>query len=130
MNKTKFDAFIDTLMDSYSESDLLEAELISKLSADIASVRVELGLNQKELACKLGISQPMVSKIESGNYNFTISLLCKIFCKLGKKINIQIEDKSVSKPVPLSYEKMSRNRNISSAYKDYRNNISSIGISA
>ena len=48
------------------------------ISAEISMKRQELGLNQKQLAEKLGVSQAMVSRWETGEANFTLSSLVKI----------------------------------------------------
>lgn len=50
---------------------LLEPENIKKL-------RTRLGLNQEELANKVGISQEHLSKIENGKADLTVSVLRKI----------------------------------------------------
>ena len=45
--------------------------------------RHEMGLNQKQMAELLGVTQGMVSKYESGEYNFTIGTLNEICGKIG-----------------------------------------------
>ncbi len=57
------------------------------IAADIAvkirSRRKELNLTQKQFAELLGVTQGMVSKWESADYNFTIESLVELFDKLN-----------------------------------------------
>ncbi|MCB6572246.1 helix-turn-helix domain-containing protein [Eubacterium limosum] len=82
--------------DYVSASDLIAARLLSKISVAIFKKRLDLGLNQKEFAEKLEVSQAMVSKWESENYNYSIETLAKICDKLDLDIDITIEDKSAA----------------------------------
>ena len=53
---------------------------------------IDNNLSQKQLAKKLGISQSMVSKLESGEYNSTVEQLWKISKKLGWSFKVVVED--------------------------------------
>ena len=44
-------------------------------------------MNQKQFASFMGVSQAMISKWESGEYNFTINTLNEICDKLGLDFN-------------------------------------------
>jgi transcriptional regulator with XRE-family HTH domain len=63
--------------------------LLTDVAADIANYRRNIGLSQKEFAEKFNVSQPMISKLESGKYNFTIKKLNEIICKLGGELKIE-----------------------------------------
>ena len=52
-----------------------------KIRAD----RQEMGLTQKELAQRLGISQQIISRIEMGRDNMSLTTLDKIFSVLGER---------------------------------------------
>ncbi|WP_241208645.1 helix-turn-helix domain-containing protein [Thermotoga sp. Cell2] len=52
--------------------------------------RKKYNLTQKELAEKLGISQSMVSKIETGEKNVSVKVLAKIVAALGGKLKISL----------------------------------------
>ena len=72
---------------------LLASDLIlSELSAEILKKRVSLGLTQKDLADRFNISQSMVSKWESGDYNFTVEQLCKIAEMLKLDVDVAFWD--------------------------------------
>ena len=46
--------------------------------------RKELGLTQSELGKRAGISQPNITRFESGNYNPSLEFLVKIAGAMGK----------------------------------------------
>jgi transcriptional regulator with XRE-family HTH domain len=63
-------------------------DIFYKISNSIFKYRIDGELSQKRLADKLGITQAMVSKLESGIYNYTIEQLWKIATKLGFEFDI------------------------------------------
>ena len=63
-----------------------------EISSSIVTYRIEHGLNQKELGSILDCNQTMISKLESGSYNFSIKTLCDVFAKLDKKLELSIKD--------------------------------------
>ena len=54
--------------------------------------RKELGLTQSELGKRAGISQPNITRFESGNYNPSLEFLVKIAAAMGKKVKVTLED--------------------------------------
>ena len=54
--------------------------------------RKELGLTQSELGIRAGISQPNITRFESGNYNPSLEFLVKIAGAMGKKVIVTLED--------------------------------------
>jgi len=89
---------ISELFKSFSDfvniPDLISAKLLGKISIAFAKKRHDLGLSQTQMANKLNITQPMVSKIESGEYNFTIENLSKLCYDLDFDLDIEIHDKN------------------------------------
>lgn len=67
----------------------IEAEVCELIS----SVRTQLGITQKQLADKSGVSQANISKIENGSYRPSIATLKKIADGLGKRIIIEFVDR-------------------------------------
>ena len=57
--------------------------LLVDIASEFINYRVDHHLSQKELAEKLHISQSMVSKLESGEYNPTVRFLAEIAQKLS-----------------------------------------------
>lgn len=74
-------AFKDELYDIYYQ-----------ISMALFDYRQRYGLSQKKLAEKLGVTQPMVAKLESGDYNYTIEQLWKIAIKLDFRFKIEFEE--------------------------------------
>lgn len=76
------EAVDDKTIENYELDDLLY-----DISIKIFDYRIKHGINQKQLAELLNVSQSMVSKLESGEYNPTIEQLWKI----SKKLNLRFE---------------------------------------
>ncbi len=68
-------------------------EIYYQISTAIFDYRMKHNLSQKKLAEKLGVSQPMVAKLESGEYNYTVEQLWKIANKLGFSFHIEFKEK-------------------------------------
>lgn len=56
---------------------------------------MQSGLSQEEFAKKLGINQSMLSKYESGEYNFTVKKLADICCKLDIDLTLNLNSHGV-----------------------------------
>jgi DNA-binding XRE family transcriptional regulator len=72
------------------EYEFLEEEFV--LAKEILQLRKEQNLTQKELAKKMGTSQPAIARVESGNYkNISLSFLRKLAKVLGAKPEIHLK---------------------------------------
>ncbi len=67
----------------------IEAELCEL----IAGTRNQLGITQKQLAERSGVSQSNISKIENGSYKPSIPILRRIADGLGKRLVIEFADR-------------------------------------
>ena len=56
-------------------------------------LRFSITVSNTKLAEKLGVTQPMVAKLESGDYNYTIEQLWKIANKLGFAFHIEFKER-------------------------------------
>ena len=72
-----------------SKSDVYAANVIAKVSMFIYKRRQELQMTQKDFAKMMGVTQGMVSKWESADYNFTIENIAHIAEKLNTTIDIE-----------------------------------------
>lgn len=79
-----------TLTASMSEADIKSAMVISDISSKIEIERCKRGLTQKQFAEFMGVTQGMVSKWESGDYNFTVESIANIFDKLNLDFEFKI----------------------------------------
>ena len=94
MNKiTTLEKLFKTLSTGLSSAALNSIKLLSKVSAKITVSRIKRNMTQKEFAEFMDVTQGMVSKWESGGYNFTIKQLCEICAKLDITPNIEFEPK-------------------------------------
>lgn len=89
MNYNKYKS--DWLSSKYTKSEFKARKELAVISMKIQLKRIELGMSQKDFAKKMHVSQGMVSKWESGEYNFTISSLIEIFDKLNIKFELTME---------------------------------------
>ncbi len=72
--------------DLYTDEEWETRKTLSLIASEIEYSRVEMGMSQKEFAGFMGVSQGMVSRWESGTYNFTIETLTNIACKLSRTV--------------------------------------------
>ena len=73
----------DWLTEGLTKSEIKSIIELAKISARLEMKRLDLGMTQKEFAQFMGVSQGMISKWESRDYNFTITTLNEICEKIG-----------------------------------------------
>lgn len=56
----------------------------------IIEKRLKRGLTQKQLAQRLGTKQPVISRLERGNYNPSIKFLQRVADALGAELKVSI----------------------------------------
>lgn len=89
--KNPWDLVEELASDEAKESFELD-EILVNISLKLINYRINNNMTQKDLANKLAISQAMISKLESGDYNPSIEQLWKISNKLGWKFAVVFED--------------------------------------
>lgn len=80
----------NALFDSLSELDRKKNQELAHISAMIRKKRREKKMSQAELANILNVSQPVISKIESGEENISIERLTEVADALGCDLNIDM----------------------------------------
>ena len=86
---------MDYIIMENGEKILLETQqkvTIQRTVDTYKQYRKELGLTQSELGKRAGISQPNITRFESGNYNPSLEFLVKIAGAMGKKVKVTLED--------------------------------------
>jgi len=74
------------------EYDALETEFA--LAREILELRLEQNLTQKELAERMGTSQPAIARVESGNYkNVSLTFIRRLAEALGANPEIHLRKK-------------------------------------
>lgn len=87
-------------------------DMYYKLSVSLVEYRKKNNSSQKDLAKILDVSQAMVSKLESGDYNYTIEQLWKLSRKIGFTFSITFEEtipSEVYKPITETYSTVAQN---------------------
>lgn len=93
MNKKtiKFTEYLDEqLKDLDFKKEFDEEELFASLAIQIAKVREEQHMTQKELAKRLGTTQQTVSRLEDiHDKSYSLKTLSKLAKAFGKRIHIE-----------------------------------------
>lgn len=116
---------LQSLFCELTDEDILASEIRHLISKTITLHRISLNLSQAEYAQKIGVSQGMISRWESGDYNFTIDMLAKIAVKTGLNLSNPLRDIHI-KPNNNTYsflvtkEKSNRFNSNHSKWSDFR----------
>lgn len=86
---------VDWLTKGLSKKQLQTERILTLIAGKIHLKRLELKLDQKGFAKYMGVSQGLISRWESGNYNFTISTLVDICEKLNITFDPRLVDGKV-----------------------------------
>lgn len=90
MRKTNWDRYYARQMKDPTTRRLVEDELRAlRVGVQLARLRQEAGLTQTQLAAKVGMSAPNISRIESNpGQNMTLQTLVKLFGALDREISV------------------------------------------
>ena len=93
--KTNFDTYLeDQLKDPDFATRFRKAGEAWDVALQLAALRKESGLSQKELANLVGTSQQQISRLESPSYEgHSLSMLRRVSEVLGATIHVQIQRK-------------------------------------
>lgn len=83
--------FLKTCGVGFSKEEENYLKALANITGELLSYRKAHHLSQADLAERLGISQAMVSKIETGSVNLSIKVLSKIATKLNAGLRISFE---------------------------------------
>ena len=81
----------DWVSEGFSKAEVKTIVELAKISAQIERCRLEMSMTQQEFAKFMGVTQGMVSKWESREYNFTIKTLNDICQKIDLELYISLE---------------------------------------
>ena len=88
-------SYSDYIMNIQGEEVIIEGQQKATRQEVIdmfKNYRKELGMTQAQLGKLSKISQPNVTRFESGNYNPSLEFLVKIAAAMGKKVKVSLED--------------------------------------
>lgn len=92
--KNPWDFINELASDEVKENFELD-EILVNISLKLINYRINKNITQKELSRRLDVSQAMVSKLESGDYNPSIEQLWKISTKLEWRFDIVFEEPTI-----------------------------------
>lgn len=92
-------------IDEETEQGFQLSDILVDIACKIINYRLDNELSQKDLANKLDITQAMVSKLESGEYNPSIEFLFKISKKLNWKFELTFEEEPIDVLIEYNIEK-------------------------
>jgi transcriptional regulator with XRE-family HTH domain len=100
MKKTNFDTYLEEqLRDKAFAARFRKAGEAWDVALQIAALRKEAGLSQKELAERLHTSQQQVCRLESPSYEgHSLSVLRRVAQALDAKVRVVFERSDASKP--------------------------------
>lgn len=88
-------AIYERLIDKYRKKGMVfkrdksaKEPFCETVGRNIADIRRGQGLSQKELAKKIGVSQQLISRIENGGENISLTTLTRIARMLNRKVEI------------------------------------------
>ena len=116
------------ISEGFSQAEIKTTIELAKISARIERCRLELKMTQKEFADYMGVTQAMVSKWESREYNFTVRSLNEICEKLGLSMSMSLENSSIKNSyVVIEWDKEiprhTKNKNTWSNYSEVKEAI-------
>lgn len=91
--KTAFMKWVDRKIASDAELKRMVEENLAemRLEQELATLREKLGITQRELATRMGVTQPAVAKLESGRAkNLELRTLCRWATALGGHLEITV----------------------------------------
>ena len=110
MKKTNFDRYLDKQLQNPDFARRFEAAGEAwDVSLQIARLREQAGLSQKELAERLHTTQQQISRLESPSYEgHSLSMLRRVAAALGATVRValepaRLENSSVLRDEPASY---------------------------
>ena len=75
-----------------NEVQVFDYDIFSEIREQLVEARNNTGITQKELAQKTGLTQALISRIESGKSHPTIETLKKIADGLGLRLVVSLEN--------------------------------------
>lgn len=76
------------LIEVQRQQDVTREEVITLFR----NYRKELGMTQSQLGQKAGVTQPNITRFESGNYNPSLEFMVRIAVAMGRKVKVVLED--------------------------------------
>jgi ribosome-binding protein aMBF1 (putative translation factor) len=80
----------EALKDPAVRSEWDRTAVAREVASRVVRYRVEHGLSQAQLGAKLGVSQPYIARLESGDQSPTLATLARLAQRLGLEFHIDV----------------------------------------
>ncbi len=94
-SKTGDQLAVDDAVDQEVAAELDRTAVANQLAILVIGYRVDHGLTQTALARKLGVSQPAVARLESGDHEPTVATLARLAHKLRISLRLDVDPDAV-----------------------------------
>ena len=88
--RTGAELVAEDLLDNEVAAELERTAVANQLAILVIGYRVDHGLTQSALARQLGISQPAVARLESGDHEPSLATLARLATKLGITLRLDV----------------------------------------
>lgn len=88
--KTNDELLAEQLRDDEFRAEWERTGLARAIAVAVVQFRTDRGLSQRALASKLGMTQPQVARLESGDVNPSMDTLVRVASGLGIELNISV----------------------------------------
>jgi ribosome-binding protein aMBF1 (putative translation factor) len=89
------DVKVEALKNPAVRSEWDRTAVAREVASRVVRYRVEHGLSQTDLGAKLGVSQPYIAKLESGDRAPSLSTLARLAQRLGLEFHIDVTPTTV-----------------------------------
>lgn len=88
--RTGAELVAEDLLDNEVAAELERTAVANQLAILVIGYRVDHGLTQSALARQLGVSQPAVARLESGDHEPSLATLARLATKLGITLRLDV----------------------------------------
>lgn len=88
--RTGAELLAEDVLDDEVAAELERTAVANQLAILVIGYRVDHGLTQSALARQLGVSQPAVARLESGDHEPSLATLARLATKLGITLRLDV----------------------------------------
>lgn len=88
--RTGAELVAEDVLDNEVAAELERTAVANQLAILVIGYRVDHGLTQSALARQLGVSQPAVARLESGDHEPSLATLARLATKLGITLRLDV----------------------------------------
>lgn len=81
---------VESFAEHIGEADLYYAKALGSITSAIVKKRVSMNMTQRQFAQYMNVTQGLISRWESADYNFTVKTIAEICEKLNLNLEIDL----------------------------------------